>query len=208
MDKALRTIGSVLRHRTTLFLISDFLDEHFGRALRLVSLRHDVVAVSVQDPVEATLPELGWLVCEDAETGDLVELHTSDPRCRHAFEVERLARTATLQETFRRPGSTRCIVKLAGPPKGAAAAPGSPAIASGFGQICRCMNSTNLIEDLRLLSPRLTYRAWWAVAVLSTRSRGRSRGDPDMAPAFACQHGPGDGAGAPSWDLALVELER
>lgn len=104
MDKALRTIGSVLRHRATLFLISDFLDDHFGRALRLVSLRHDVVAVSIQDPVEAALPELGWLVCEDAETGNLVELHTSDPRCRHAFEVERLARTATLQETFRRAG--------------------------------------------------------------------------------------------------------
>lgn len=104
MDKVLRTIGSLLRHRTSLFLVSDFLDENFSRALRLVSLRHDVVAVSIQDPVEARLPKLGWLVCEDAEKGDLVELHTSDPRCRHAFEVERLARTATLQETFRRAG--------------------------------------------------------------------------------------------------------
>jgi uncharacterized protein (DUF58 family) len=104
MDKALRTLGSVLRHRASVFLISDFLDDNFARALRLVSLRHDVVAVSIRDPVEASLPKLGWLVCEDAETGDLVELHTSDPRCRHAFEVDRLARTAALQETFRRAG--------------------------------------------------------------------------------------------------------
>ena len=104
MDKALRVLGSLLRHRTTLFLLSDFLDEGFGRALRLVSLRHDVVAVSVQDPVEVCLPSLGWLVCEDAESGDLVEFQTSDPACRRSFDLHRLARLAGLQEAFRRAG--------------------------------------------------------------------------------------------------------
>jgi len=104
MDKALRTLGSLLRHRTTLFLLSDFLDTGFARALRLASLRHDIVAVSIQDPAEASLPALGWLVCEDAETGELAEFHTSDPAFRHAFEVDRLARSAELRETFRRAG--------------------------------------------------------------------------------------------------------
>jgi len=104
MDKALRTLGSLLRHRATIFLLSDFLDTGFARALRLASLRHDVVAVSVQDPVEACLPALGWLVCEDAETGELVEFQTSDPAFRHGFDVDRLARTAALRETFRRAG--------------------------------------------------------------------------------------------------------
>jgi uncharacterized protein (DUF58 family) len=104
MDKALRTIGSLLRHRATLFLISDFLDDGFGRALRMTSLCHDTVAVAIQDPVEASFPALGWLVCEDAETGELVEVHTSDPACRHAFEVDRLGRSARLRETFQRAG--------------------------------------------------------------------------------------------------------
>lgn len=104
MDKALRTLGSLLRRRATLFLISDFLDNGFARALRLASLRHDTVAVSIQDPVEASLPGLGWLVCEDAETGELLEFDTGDPSFRHAFEVDRLARITSLQETFRRAG--------------------------------------------------------------------------------------------------------
>jgi len=104
MDKALRTIGSLLRHRATLFLISDFLDDGFARALRLTSLRHDTVAVSLQDPAEASFPALGWLVCEDAETGELVEYHSSDPACRHVFEVDRLARMARLREAFQRAG--------------------------------------------------------------------------------------------------------
>jgi uncharacterized protein (DUF58 family) len=104
MDKTLRTLGSVLHHRTALFLLSDFLDAGFARSLRLASLRHDVVAVQIQDPVESSLPDLGWLVCEDAETGDLVEVHTSDPAFKHAFEVDRRKRFAELQETFRRAG--------------------------------------------------------------------------------------------------------
>jgi uncharacterized protein (DUF58 family) len=104
MDRALRTLGSLLRHRTTLFVLSDFIDQGFARALRLISLRHDTVAVAIHDPVEACLPNLGWLVCEDAESGELVEFHTSDPRFRRAFEVERLARVSALKETFRRAG--------------------------------------------------------------------------------------------------------
>jgi len=104
MDKALRTLGSLMRHRATLFLLSDFLDTGFERALRLASLRHDIVAVRIQDPVEACLPALGWLVCEDSETSEQMEFHTSDPAFRHAFEVDRLARIASLQESFRRAG--------------------------------------------------------------------------------------------------------
>lgn len=104
LDKVLRTLGSVLPRRTTFFLLSDFLDRGFTRALRLLSLRHDVVAVSIRDPIESIIPAMGWLVCEDSETGELLEVHTSDPRFRHAFEVERLAAAAALQETFRRAG--------------------------------------------------------------------------------------------------------
>ncbi len=101
---ALQTLGSALRRRATVFLLSDFLDTGFERALRLAARRHDIVAVPIQDGAEMRLPELGWLVCEDTETGDLLELNTSDPAVRHAFEVKRLARAASLKETFRRAG--------------------------------------------------------------------------------------------------------
>jgi len=102
--KALQTLGGVLSRRTTVFLLSDFLDEGYERALRMASRRYDLVALTIRDGVEHRLPQLGWLVCEDAETGDLLELDTNDPQVRHAFEVERLARSARLQETFRRAG--------------------------------------------------------------------------------------------------------
>ena len=104
LQQLLRTLGHALRRRATIFLLSDFLDTGFERALRLAGRRHDLVAVPITDGVESRLPKLGWLVCEDAETGELLELDTNDPGVRHAFEVERLARATRLHDTFRRAG--------------------------------------------------------------------------------------------------------
>ncbi len=101
LNHLLQTLGNALRRRATVFLISDFLDADFDRALRLAGRRHDVVAIPVADGAEHHLPNLGWLVCEDAETGELLQLDTSDSAVRHAFDVERVARTARLRETFR-----------------------------------------------------------------------------------------------------------
>lgn len=104
LRQALQTLGNALRRRATIFLLSDFIDTGFERALRLAGRRHDLVAISLHDPAEVRLPDVGWLVCEDAETGEVIELNTSDPAARRAFEAERLARTARLTETFRRAG--------------------------------------------------------------------------------------------------------
>jgi uncharacterized protein (DUF58 family) len=104
LQQLLRMLGHALRRRATIFLLSDFLDTGFERALRLAGRRHDLVAVPITDGVETRLPALGWLVCEDAETGELIELDTSDPVVRHAFDLERLARTTRLHDTFRRAG--------------------------------------------------------------------------------------------------------
>lgn len=108
--RALDTVGNVLRHRATVFLLSDFLDAGFERALRLAGRRHDVVAVPIRDRIETRLPEVGWLVCEDAETGEVLELNTSDPAVRHALELERVRRQAMLAEAFRQAGvgAVRC----------------------------------------------------------------------------------------------------
>jgi len=101
---ALDAIGSALRRRATVFVLSDFLDAGFERALRIAARRHDVVAMMLEDEAESRLPELGWLVCEDAETGDLLELDTGDPAVRHAFDLARRSRAAALQDVFRRAG--------------------------------------------------------------------------------------------------------
>lgn len=127
LNGALEFVGRVLPHRAVVILLSDFLaetrisragmsehlrrrvvrSESLGRVsqtlLRQVSRRHDVVAVQIVDPFELELPALGRLVLQDAETGEIVEVNTSDERRRQAFaqrgertqrELERLFRGA------------------------------------------------------------------------------------------------------------------
>jgi uncharacterized protein (DUF58 family) len=125
VNGALDFVNRVLPHRAVVILVSDFLSEtnpsraeiaaHLRRrairsetlgrvssaALRQVGRRHDLVAVQVTDPYELELPSLGRLVLQDAETGDLVEINTSDERRRSAF-AERGRRTqAELDRLFR-----------------------------------------------------------------------------------------------------------
>src|SRR6516165_8875515 len=69
---ALDFLNRVLRRRTIVFLLSDFLDEDFGQALKRAGRRHDLVAIRIADPGEERLPAFGLLELEDAETGGRV----------------------------------------------------------------------------------------------------------------------------------------
>lgn len=102
--RALQTLSQALRRRATIFLLSDFLDEGFERTLRITARRHEVIALEIRDGAEATLPALGWVAWEDAETGEVVELNTADTTVRHVFEVHRLERVARLKDAFRLAG--------------------------------------------------------------------------------------------------------
>ncbi len=87
---ALGHLSRVLRRRATVFLLSDFLGDppdRWKRPLRAAARRHDVVAVRVADPRETDLPDAGLLEVEDAETGALFLLDTSDRRTMDAFRT-------------------------------------------------------------------------------------------------------------------------
>jgi uncharacterized protein (DUF58 family) len=90
--RALDFANQVTSRRAIMFLISDFelpnQDQALAdvrRAVRLASRRHDVVALHVHDLREAELPDIGQLAVEDAETGELIELDTTDERVRSRF---------------------------------------------------------------------------------------------------------------------------
>jgi uncharacterized protein (DUF58 family) len=72
--------------------------------LRHANRKHDLVAVQITDPYEMELPALGRLVFEDAETGEIVEINTSDARKRKAFAERQLRAQADLTKLFRSAG--------------------------------------------------------------------------------------------------------
>lgn len=102
LTSALQHINRALPRRTVIFVISDFMDEGFERALKVTSQKHDVIAVPVIDASELTIPDLGWITFEDAETGEVVEFDSGNPRARAAFVQAASERLEQLRTLFRR----------------------------------------------------------------------------------------------------------
>jgi hypothetical protein len=90
-----------LGHRAIVVVISDFRAPGWETPLRRLALRHEVVAVTVDDPREFDLPDAGWIELEDAETGARTLVDTSDDgarlRLRIAADELRLNRARALQ---------------------------------------------------------------------------------------------------------------
>jgi len=84
---ALEYLSKVLRRRSVIFVISDFLDEGFTERLRIAARRHDVTAIAVGDRREADLPPIGILELEDAETGETVLVDTYDANTTGGFHL-------------------------------------------------------------------------------------------------------------------------
>jgi uncharacterized protein (DUF58 family) len=91
------------RPRSNMMLLESLAQASFTM-LKQANRKHDLVAVQVTDPRELELPELGRLIFQDAETGEIVEVNTGDARKRQAF-AERQARSQEhLARLFRKAG--------------------------------------------------------------------------------------------------------
>ena len=82
---ALNYLNRVVTRRSVVFLLSDFQTPDFSRELSVTSRRHDLVAIPVIDPREEELPDIGLVTLEDSETGELIEINTSDRALRAAY---------------------------------------------------------------------------------------------------------------------------
>lgn len=82
---AARFIGHVSKKRSVIFVLSDFLDTGFDAQLRLLGRRHDVIALTLNDPREQELPAVGLVGLEDAETAGVAYVDTGDRRFREAY---------------------------------------------------------------------------------------------------------------------------
>jgi uncharacterized protein (DUF58 family) len=106
--RALDFVNDVIGRRAIVFLLSDFQTGHqssesvadLRRALRQTNRRHDLVAMPIEDIREQTLPDIGIVALEDAETGELIELNTSLSAVRQRFAEITYDRAKQLQRTL------------------------------------------------------------------------------------------------------------
>jgi uncharacterized protein (DUF58 family) len=106
LSEALAYASRVLKRRSAIFLVSDFLfdettDPAFARAAGLVAREHDLVPIRLTDPGEAALPDVGMLVLVDPETGQRHVIDTSSRRMRGSYAQAKAAQNAALTSIFR-----------------------------------------------------------------------------------------------------------
>ena len=94
-------LGRVLHKKSVVFLVSDFQNEGFEKQLRILGKRHDLIAVSITDPREVSMPNVGLIQLEDAETGDMVMIDTGSASFRKRYEQLGGSRLEELRKLFR-----------------------------------------------------------------------------------------------------------
>ena len=84
---ALDYLNRMLKRRGIVVLVSDFQadPETYRKAMTIAGKKHDVIAIDLRDPMESEIAPVGLLALQDAETGELVEVDTSDKAWRAAF---------------------------------------------------------------------------------------------------------------------------
>ena len=82
---ALDYLNKIVTRRAVVFFISDFQAPDFSRALAVSGRRHDFIAIQIQDERERSLPNVGIITLEDAETGEQIEINTADRKTRNVF---------------------------------------------------------------------------------------------------------------------------
>lgn len=85
LGAAFRYADLMLKKRSVVFVISDFLDQQFIEPLRILARRHDVIALQVLDSAELELPRAGILNCIDPETGMDLYVNTYSPILRKLY---------------------------------------------------------------------------------------------------------------------------
>jgi uncharacterized protein (DUF58 family) len=104
----IKWINNMLKKRAIVFLLSDFLQpkiqsiKHLTDALEITNRRHDLVCLKIEDFREHEIPDMGLVVFEDAETGEILEIDTGGRRFQNNYVQNRRRYDEMFQERLKR----------------------------------------------------------------------------------------------------------
>jgi len=104
ISEALHFFANVIKKRSTAFLISDFMNQHFEAALRSARSKHDLIGLRIIDTLEQALPTVGLVCIKDAETGAERFIDTSNRRVQKQFYTLRKKHSEALKDIFMKIG--------------------------------------------------------------------------------------------------------
>ncbi len=103
-------LSRILTRTAVIFFISDFMDNDYEKGLRVLSQKHDVIAIHLTDPLEAKLPAAGIIEFYDSESHNSVLLDSSSKLTRLAFQQSELDRLRHADSLFKRLGIDKIAI--------------------------------------------------------------------------------------------------
>ena len=107
---ALEYLNKINHRRTISFVVSDFIANDYAHALRIANKRHDMIAITIVDPREQELPNVGFVELRDAESGEILLLDTADSLARKEFGALNNRRRQEQSRLFRSMGVDEILI--------------------------------------------------------------------------------------------------
>jgi len=105
LEQAFKYLSSILKKKAIVFVLSDFVDDHYDNALKIMGRKHDVTGVRVYDRYETELPKLGMINVLDSETGKTITVNTNSKKVRTQYKANYLKTTNYYKNSFKKSGS-------------------------------------------------------------------------------------------------------
>ncbi|TRZ45879.1 DUF58 domain-containing protein [Robertkochia solimangrovi] len=87
ISEAFRFLSSVMKKKAIVFALSDFISESYESTLKIAANRHDITGIRIYDAREESIPNLGVVNMEDAESGELLLVNTQSKKVRNAYSA-------------------------------------------------------------------------------------------------------------------------
>ena len=105
LTQALRYFSNVMKKKAIVFVLSDFMDDSYDNALKIVGKKHDVTGIRVYDKYETEIPKLGMVPMEDSESGEIILVNTNSKSVRTNYKANYLKMVDYFEDSFKRSGS-------------------------------------------------------------------------------------------------------
>ncbi|GJQ04110.1 DUF58 domain-containing protein [Capnocytophaga canimorsus] len=101
---AFEFLNQVIKKKAIVFMLSDFMDKNYQKSLQIAARKHDVTGIRVYDYHEMTLPDLGYVMLQDAESGKLTYINTASRSNRSLYEKFYIENVRYFENSMRKSG--------------------------------------------------------------------------------------------------------
>lgn len=110
ISEALRYLTNSIKKRSIAFVLSDFVNSNFDKAIRIANNKHDVIALQIVDKAEFQLPNAGLIQFLDPETQQTMWIDTNSRQVREYYNKNKRQSQEDIDATLSKAGVDKVIL--------------------------------------------------------------------------------------------------